>query len=77
GLRFVSEELERFCRLQGGGHSGDTHFKTLVEETEFEVESSDSGTRRRQPTLAPGYQMGDKDESGSVAPKEYVYGDLV
>ncbi|MCI78284.1 hypothetical protein A2U01_0099554, partial [Trifolium medium] len=41
------------------------------------VESSDSGTRRRQSTLAYGYLMGDKDESGSVATKEYVYGDLV
>ncbi|MCI78520.1 hypothetical protein A2U01_0099790, partial [Trifolium medium] len=42
GVGLVSEELERFCKLQGGEHGG----YTLV-ETQFEVEFSDSGTRRR------------------------------
>ncbi|MCI56135.1 hypothetical protein A2U01_0077386, partial [Trifolium medium] len=36
-----------------------------------------SGTRRRQSTLALGYLMGDRVESGIVAPKWYGYGDLV
>jgi hypothetical protein len=37
---------------------------TLVEESQFEVEPSDSGTRGRLSTLALGYLMGDKEESG-------------
>ncbi|MCI48597.1 hypothetical protein A2U01_0069840, partial [Trifolium medium] len=61
------------CTLQGGRHSGYTGFETLVEENRFEVESSDSGTRRRQSTLAVGYLMGDREESGIVAPKWYGY----
>ncbi|PNX57687.1 hypothetical protein L195_g050530 [Trifolium pratense] len=40
------------------------------------VESFTSGTRKRQSTLALGY-LGDWEESGSVAPKEFSYGDLV
>ncbi|MCI59966.1 hypothetical protein A2U01_0081221, partial [Trifolium medium] len=58
--------------LQGGKHGG----YTLV-ETQFKVESFDSGTRRRRSTLALGYLKGDKEESGIVAPKGYGYGDLV
>ncbi|MCI78658.1 hypothetical protein A2U01_0099929, partial [Trifolium medium] len=49
---------------------------TLV-ETRFEVESSDSETRGRQSTLALGYLMGDKDESGIVEPKGDDHGALV
>ncbi|MCI54279.1 hypothetical protein A2U01_0075528, partial [Trifolium medium] len=41
------------------------------------MESSDSGTRRRQSTLAFGYLMGDREESGIVAPKGDDHGDLV
>jgi hypothetical protein len=55
--------------LQGGEHSGHTGFETLVEESRFEVEPSDSGTRGRLSTVALGYLMGDRDESGIVAPK--------
>ncbi|PNX84345.1 hypothetical protein L195_g040405 [Trifolium pratense] len=40
------------------------------------VESFTSGTRKRKSTLALGY-LGDREESGSVAPKEFSYGDLV
>ncbi|MCI86074.1 hypothetical protein A2U01_0107353, partial [Trifolium medium] len=50
GLRLVSEVLGRSCMLQGGEHGG----YTLV-ETQCEVESSDSGTKGRQSTLALGY----------------------
>ena len=38
--------------------------------------ASDSGTRRRQSTLALGYLV-DREESEIVAPKWYVYEDLV
>ncbi|MCI32558.1 hypothetical protein A2U01_0053772, partial [Trifolium medium] len=72
GLRFVSEVFERFCKLQGGEHDG----YTLV-ETQFEVESPDSGTRGRQSTLALGYLVRDAEKSGIVAPKRYDHGDLV
>ncbi|MCI15131.1 hypothetical protein A2U01_0036266, partial [Trifolium medium] len=41
----VSEELERYCKLQGGEHGE----YTLV-ETQFEVEFFDSGTKGRQLT---------------------------
>ncbi|PNY03931.1 hypothetical protein L195_g000341 [Trifolium pratense] len=54
GLKVVSEQFEEFCRLRGRKHSGNT-FETLVVETQFETESSDSGTRRRQSTLSFGY----------------------
>jgi hypothetical protein len=37
---------------------------TLVEESQFEVEPSDSETRGRLSTLALGYLMGDREESG-------------
>ena len=47
--------------LQGGDHGG----YTLV-ETQFEVESSNSG---RQSTLALGYLIVDMEESGIVEPK--------
>ncbi|MCI66463.1 hypothetical protein A2U01_0087721, partial [Trifolium medium] len=67
-----SEELERSCVLQGGEHGG----YTLV-KTRFEVESSDSGTKERQSTLALGYLMRDGEESGIVAPKGYDQGALV
>ncbi|MCI78857.1 hypothetical protein A2U01_0100128, partial [Trifolium medium] len=51
---------------------------TLVEETQFEVKSFTSRTRRRrQSALALGYLVRDREESGIVAPKEYDYGDLV
>jgi hypothetical protein len=40
-----------------------------VEETQFKVESSDSGTRRRRSTLTLVYLMGDREENGIVAPK--------
>ncbi|MCI60233.1 hypothetical protein A2U01_0081488, partial [Trifolium medium] len=41
-------------------------------------ESFTSGTRRRQSTLALGYLVRDREESGIVAPKWYGdYGDLV
>ncbi|MCI50298.1 hypothetical protein A2U01_0071542, partial [Trifolium medium] len=59
GMGLVSGELERSCVLQGGEHGG----YTLV-ETRFEVESSDSGIKGRQSTLALGYLMGDREESG-------------
>ncbi|MCI63504.1 hypothetical protein A2U01_0084761, partial [Trifolium medium] len=62
-------QFEKFCRLKGERHSGHTSFEALVEETRFEVESSDNGTRRRQSTLALGYLMGDREKSGIVAPK--------
>ncbi|CAJ2666798.1 unnamed protein product [Trifolium pratense] len=65
----VSEELERSCLLQGGDHGG----YTLV-ETQFEVESSNSG---RQSTLTLGYLIGDREEGGSVEPKRDDHGDLV
>ncbi|MCI10336.1 CC-NBS-LRR resistance protein, partial [Trifolium medium] len=66
----VSEGLvERSCLLQGGEHGG----CTLV-ETQFEVESSNSG---RQSTLTLGYLIGDREESGSVEPKGCNHGDLV
>ncbi|PNX61353.1 hypothetical protein L195_g060625, partial [Trifolium pratense] len=55
----------------------DIPVETLVQETRFEVESFTSGTRRRQSTLAFGYLMGDRAESGIVAPKWYSYGDHV
>jgi hypothetical protein len=63
--------------LQGGDHSGNTEFKTLVEESQFEVEPSGSETRGRQSTLALDYLMEDREESGIVAPKWYDYEDLV
>jgi hypothetical protein len=53
------------------------YFETSVEETQFKVESSDSGTRRRRSTLTLGYLMGDREESGIVAPKWYGYEALV
>ncbi|MCI53478.1 hypothetical protein A2U01_0074725, partial [Trifolium medium] len=68
----VSEELERSCMLQGEDHGG----YTLV-ETQFKVESFDSGTKGRQSTLAFGYLMGDKDESDIVGPKGCDHEDLV
>ncbi|MCI85514.1 hypothetical protein A2U01_0106793, partial [Trifolium medium] len=37
-----------------------------VVETQFEVESSDSGTRRRRSTLSLGYLKGDREKSGFV-----------
>ncbi|CAJ2635851.1 unnamed protein product [Trifolium pratense] len=57
------------CVLQGGDHGG----YTLV-ETQFEVESSNSG---RQSTLALGYLIGDREESGIVEPKGDDHEDLV
>ncbi|MCH99335.1 hypothetical protein A2U01_0020347, partial [Trifolium medium] len=77
GLKVVSEQFEEFCRLQGGKHSGYTCFETLVEKTQFEVESSDSGTRKRQPTLSPSYLLRDMEGSGIVTPKKYGCEDLV
>jgi hypothetical protein len=55
----------------------DTGFKALVEESQFEVESSDSGTRRRLSTLTLCYLTGDRDESDIVTPKWHGYEDLV
>ncbi|MCI94031.1 hypothetical protein A2U01_0115329, partial [Trifolium medium] len=55
--------------LQGGDHGG----YTLV-ETQFKVESSNSG---RQSTLALGYLIGDKEESGIVEPNGDDHGNLV
>ncbi|MCI45496.1 hypothetical protein A2U01_0066735, partial [Trifolium medium] len=66
-LRKVAKE--RSCLLQGEEHGG----YTLV-ETQFEVESSNSG---RQSTLAFGYLIGDREESGIVEPNGYDHGDLV
>ncbi|MCI12460.1 hypothetical protein A2U01_0033565, partial [Trifolium medium] len=57
-------------RLHGGKHGG----YTLVEIAQFEVESSDSGTRRRQSTLAFVYLVRDGEESGIVAPKGEAIG---
>ncbi|KAK2428481.1 hypothetical protein QL285_027001 [Trifolium repens] len=51
-----------------------TGFKTLVEESQFEVEPSDNGTKGRLSTLTLGYLMGDMEESCIVAPKWYGYG---
>jgi hypothetical protein len=48
-----------------------------VEETQFEVESSESGTRGRQSTLTFGYLMGNGEESGIVEPNRYYYEHLV
>jgi hypothetical protein len=50
--REAVQRILRFCTLQGGKHSGDISFETLVEEAQFEVEHSDSGTSRRLSTLA-------------------------
>ncbi|PNX58698.1 hypothetical protein L195_g051043 [Trifolium pratense] len=66
-----------FCTLQGGRHSGYTGFEALVEQTQFEVESFTSGTKRRRSTLTRGYLIGDREESGIVAPKWCDYGVLV
>jgi hypothetical protein len=63
--------------LQGGVHSGSTWFETLVEESRFEVEHSDSGTRRRLSTVALSYLNRDREESGIVVPKWYGCEDLV
>ncbi|KAK2450625.1 hypothetical protein QL285_009738 [Trifolium repens] len=73
---FVYDQVGWFCKLQGGVHSVVTGFETLV-EFQFEVESSDSGTRGGKPTLALGYLAGDREESGSVAPFGYDCEDLV
>jgi hypothetical protein len=48
-----------------------------VEESQVEVEPSDSGTRGRLSTIALGYLIGDREESGIVAPKWYDYEDHV
>ena len=76
--------MEWFCKLQGGVHRGSTEFETLVEEFhlkvedfQLEVEVSDSETRGGETTLTLGYQEGDREESGSVAPKWYDCEDLV
>jgi hypothetical protein len=47
-LKYVSKWFEWLCRLQGGDHSKDISFETLVEESQFEVESVTSGTSGRQ-----------------------------
>ncbi|MCI30181.1 hypothetical protein A2U01_0051390, partial [Trifolium medium] len=57
----VSEELGRSCVLQGGDHGVYT-----LAETQFGVESSNSG---RQTTLTLGYVIRDWEESGIVEPK--------
>ncbi|KAK2444748.1 alpha carbonic anhydrase [Trifolium repens] len=80
----VSDQVEWFCKLQGGVHRGSTEFETLVEEFhlkvedfQLEVEASDSATRGGETTLTLGYQEGDREESGSGAPKWYDCEDLV
>ncbi|KAK2367568.1 alpha carbonic anhydrase [Trifolium repens] len=80
----VSDKVEWFCKLQGGVHRGSTEFETLVEEFhlkvedfQLEVEASDSDTRGGETTLTLGYQEGDREESGSGAPKWYDCEDLV
>jgi hypothetical protein len=55
----------------------DTGFKALVEESQFEVGPSDSGTRGRLSTLTLGYLTRDREESDIVAPKWHDYEDLV
>ncbi|KAK2423619.1 inorganic pyrophosphatase TTM2 [Trifolium repens] len=55
----VSDQVEWFCKFQGGDHSGSTGFETLVEEFTFKVEASDNGTRGRPSTFALGYPTGD------------------
>ncbi|KAK2397311.1 alpha carbonic anhydrase [Trifolium repens] len=72
----VSDQVGWFCKLQGGVHSVVTGFETLV-KFQLEVESSDSGTRGGEPTLALGYLAEDREESGSVAPFGYDCEDLV
>jgi hypothetical protein len=54
----VSDQVEWFCKLQGGVHRGSTEFETLVEEFhlkvedfQLEVEASDSDTRGGETTL--------------------------
>ena len=80
----VSDQVEWFCKLQGGVHRGSTEFETLVEEFhlkvedfQLEVEACDSDTGGGETTLTLGYQEGDREESGSVAPKWYNCEDLV
>ncbi|KAK2409141.1 alpha carbonic anhydrase [Trifolium repens] len=80
----VSDQVEWLCKLQGGVHRGSTEFETLVEEFhlkvedfQLEVEASNSETREGETTLTLGYQEGDREESGSVAPKWYDCEDLV
>ncbi|KAK2421738.1 alpha carbonic anhydrase [Trifolium repens] len=80
----VSDQVEWFCKLQGGVHRGSTEFETLVEEFhlkvedfQLEVEAFDSDTRGGETTLTLGYQEGDREESGSGAPKWYDCEDLV
>ncbi|KAK2458211.1 alpha carbonic anhydrase [Trifolium repens] len=80
----VSDQVEWFCKLQGGVHRGSTEFETLVEEFhlkvedfQLEVEASDSDTRGGETTLTLGYQEGDRVESGSGASKWYDCEDLV
>jgi hypothetical protein len=46
--------------LQGGDHSRNTEFKTLVEESQFEVEPFDNGVRGRLSIVALGFLVGDK-----------------
>ncbi|KAK2410739.1 alpha carbonic anhydrase [Trifolium repens] len=80
----VSDQVEWLCKLQGGVHRGSTEFETLVEEFhlkvedfQLEVEASNSDTRGGETTLTLGYQEGDREESGSVAPKWYDCEDLM
>ncbi|KAK2423952.1 alpha carbonic anhydrase [Trifolium repens] len=80
----VSDQVEWFCKLQGGVHRGSTEFETLVEEFhlkvedfQLEVEASDCDTRGGETTLTLGYQEGDREESGSGSPKWYDCEDLV
>jgi hypothetical protein len=48
-----------------------------VEEFHLQVEASDSETIGRETTLAIDYLVGDREESGCVALKGYIYEDLV
>ncbi|PNY10387.1 hypothetical protein L195_g006963 [Trifolium pratense] len=49
----------------------------MVKETQFEVEYSDTGTKRRQSILTHSYQVKDWEGSDVDAPEEYDYEHLV
>jgi hypothetical protein len=60
----VSDQVEWFCKLQGGVHRGSIEFETLVdefhlkvEEFQLEVEAFDSETKVGETTLTLGYSL--------------------
>ncbi|PNX63616.1 hypothetical protein L195_g061719, partial [Trifolium pratense] len=64
-------------RLQGGRHSGSTCLKLWWKNLSLRWSLLLVGLEEdKQSTLALGYQVRGRDESGSVAPKKYGYGDL-